>query len=76
MQDNEVLYSNQPIGIVVADTLEQAIYAASLVKTTYDAEKTTVDLHKGEMYTPKQVQMEPPVKVVGDPDAGRRAART
>ena len=35
LQDADVYYSNQPIGVVVAETLEQARYAASLVKVSY-----------------------------------------
>jgi xanthine dehydrogenase YagR molybdenum-binding subunit len=35
LQDSEVLYNGQPIALVVADTLERARHAASLVRTTY-----------------------------------------
>ena len=75
LQYADVLYSNQPIGIVVADTLEQATYAASLVKATYDTEKPVLDLHKGEKYAPARVQNEETDKTTGDPSAGRNAAR-
>ena len=74
LQTTDVFYSNQPIGLVIANTLEQATYGASLVKTTYASEKANVNMHKGEMYTPRRVQREEPVKVIGDPDAGKHAA--
>jgi xanthine dehydrogenase YagR molybdenum-binding subunit len=34
-QGPDILFSGQPIGVVVADTLEQARHAAALVRTTY-----------------------------------------
>jgi xanthine dehydrogenase YagR molybdenum-binding subunit len=34
--DAQIYYSNQPVALVVADTLERATHAASLVKVTYD----------------------------------------
>src|SRR3954471_13025798 len=34
--DNKVYFNGQPIAIVVAETLEKAQYAASLVKAQYD----------------------------------------
>ncbi len=36
LQDVEVKFSGQPIGLVVAETQAQAEYAASLVRVTYD----------------------------------------
>ncbi len=35
LQDTAVHYNNQPIGVVVAGTLNQALYAASLVGVKY-----------------------------------------
>lgn len=43
-QTDEVLYSNQPIGVVVADTLERAQHAANLVDVTYDVLRPQVAL--------------------------------
>jgi xanthine dehydrogenase YagR molybdenum-binding subunit len=36
LQDRRVLYADQPVAVVVADTLERAQYAASLVDIRYD----------------------------------------
>ena len=41
--DNIVRFNGQPIAIVVADTYERAVYAASLVKATYAKEKFNTD---------------------------------
>jgi xanthine dehydrogenase YagR molybdenum-binding subunit len=45
LQDAVIAYSNQPIGLAVADTFERAVHAANLVKVTEIAEPFTVDLH-------------------------------
>ena len=43
LQSDEIVFNNQPIALVVAETFEQARFAASLVKTTYAEEKPTTD---------------------------------
>ena len=45
-ENNMVRFNGQPIAIVVADTLERATYAASLVKTEYNKEEHHTDLHE------------------------------
>jgi xanthine dehydrogenase YagR molybdenum-binding subunit len=42
--DNIIRFSGQPVAIVIADTFERAVYAASLVKATYKEEKHNTDL--------------------------------
>ncbi|MET0394120.1 MAG: xanthine dehydrogenase family protein molybdopterin-binding subunit [Chitinophagaceae bacterium] len=44
--DNTVWSNGQPIAIVVADTYERAVYAASLVKAQYEKAPHETDLHK------------------------------
>lgn len=44
MQDDLVHYNGQPIGLVVADTLEHATAAASLVRATYTPSKSELDM--------------------------------
>jgi len=44
LQDNLVRYSSQHIGVVVADTFEQAMQAAALVKVRYDEEQPALNL--------------------------------
>ncbi|MFL9502731.1 xanthine dehydrogenase family protein molybdopterin-binding subunit [Rhodopseudomonas palustris] len=38
MQDDRIHWNGQPIGVVLADTQEQADYAVSLIRATYEAE--------------------------------------
>ncbi|RYY53471.1 MAG: xanthine dehydrogenase family protein molybdopterin-binding subunit, partial [Chitinophagaceae bacterium] len=44
LHNNEVVCYGQPIGLVVAETFEQARYAASRIHVTYDREEFTTDL--------------------------------
>ncbi len=44
LQNDRILYSNQPIAVVVADTLERATHAALLVRAREEPEKFTVRL--------------------------------
>ena len=44
--DNKVVSNGQPIAMVIADTIERAVHAASLVKTTYTAEPFDADFEK------------------------------
>jgi len=42
--DDKIYYNGQPVAIVIADTFERALFAASLVKATYQAEKHITSL--------------------------------
>ncbi len=43
LQDDKVRFNGQPVAVVVAETLEQAAHAASLVRIKYDEEKPITD---------------------------------
>src|SRR5205814_2154788 len=44
LRDDEIHYAGQHLGVVVAETFEQATYAASLVRVVYQAQPPIVDL--------------------------------
>jgi len=46
--NDQVLYSGQPVALVVADDLESARHAATLVRVEYDAEPHATDLRKNQ----------------------------
>ena len=48
LQSDKIVFSNQPIALVVAETFEQARFAAHLVKATYTKETSQTDLVKVE----------------------------
>jgi xanthine dehydrogenase YagR molybdenum-binding subunit len=52
LQDNRVNHQGQPIALVVADTLEQANHAATLVRVTYAAETGITDIGRAEPVDP------------------------
>lgn len=68
LQDDRVLYSNQPIAVAVAETFEAALEAASLVTTQYAAQTPSIRLDQGlpHAYVPKKVGG------AGDPGASSR----
>jgi len=76
LQDDRVLYNDQPIAVVVADTLENAQHAASLVRAVVRAERPVLDLarHLGESYAPAKTPRGPTDSNAGDFDRGFAAA--
>ena len=73
--DNIVRFNGQPIAIVVADTFERAVYAASLVKATYKEEKSSTDLDEA-IKTGKALEGNPyKENVRGEVDAWSKAER-
>jgi xanthine dehydrogenase YagR molybdenum-binding subunit len=78
LQSNRVLYAGQPIALVVAETLEAARHAASLVKVQYTREPHSVELEPGlaHAYKPAEggAHHEPADETRGDLSAGMAAA--
>lgn len=75
LQDDEVHYNNQPIAVVVADTLNQALYAASLIETRYQTISPNLDFEAGFPGAHPGSHGNQPANVsVGNVDAGLAAA--
>jgi xanthine dehydrogenase YagR molybdenum-binding subunit len=57
MQDDVIHYAGQPVAIVVADSLEQAQYAATLVQVSYaeTASVTTIGQGRADAYEPERI---------------------
>jgi xanthine dehydrogenase YagR molybdenum-binding subunit len=57
MQDEVVHYAGQPVAIVVADTLERAQHAATLVRVAYEEwpSTTTLDQGRDQAYEPERI---------------------
>ncbi|HEV3428564.1 MAG TPA: xanthine dehydrogenase family protein molybdopterin-binding subunit [Paraburkholderia sp.] len=75
LQDNVVRYSNEPVAVVVADTLEHATDAAQHVSVTYATTPPTLDFAhaKTQAHTPPSQPGRPVDSQRGDVDAGLRA---
>ncbi len=78
LQDDKVYYNGQHIAVAVADTLERAQYAASLVKITYHQDEAAIGMADAlaEAYPPKHFRngARPPDSSRGDLDAAWDAA--
>jgi xanthine dehydrogenase YagR molybdenum-binding subunit len=57
MQDDVIHYAGQPVAIVVADTLERAQHAATLVQVSYAQRSsvTTIDQGRTDAYEPEKL---------------------
>ena len=79
LQDDRVRYQGQPIALVVAETLEAAVHAATLLRVTYAAGVATTDITRAQpvLPTPKQTdkgERQPAVSQRGDPEGALAAA--
>jgi xanthine dehydrogenase YagR molybdenum-binding subunit len=79
LQDDRVNHQGQPIGLVIAETLEQAIHAATLARVTYAPETAITDIGSAEPVLPTRQKTDqgegrPPETRRGDPDSALAAA--
>src|SRR5215204_5122196 len=73
LQSDRVYFNMQPVALVVAETYEQARYAARLVKASYDAEKHTTDT-EAERERARAPSQGPPPKPRGNPEEAMKSA--
>ncbi|MCA1579037.1 MAG: xanthine dehydrogenase family protein molybdopterin-binding subunit [Acidobacteria bacterium] len=73
LQSDRIFFNMQPVALVVAETYEQARYAARLVKVSYNAEKHTTDTEavRDRGRFPSQG---PPPKPRGNPEEAMKIA--
>jgi xanthine dehydrogenase YagR molybdenum-binding subunit len=75
LQNDRVRYANQPIAVVIAETLESATEGAALLSPRYDTEPARVGLDATESFVPLSVGVgNPPEVHRGDVEAGLAAA--
>jgi xanthine dehydrogenase YagR molybdenum-binding subunit len=78
LYDDKILYSGQPIALVVADTFEAARYAASLVRADYVVEphdtNLMANLDRGHKPSRLKAGYSPPPDEKGDAEAAFAAA--
>jgi xanthine dehydrogenase YagR molybdenum-binding subunit len=75
LQDDLVRYANQPIAVVIADTLEAASEGALLLSPRYDVLPARADLDAAGSYVPPMVGVGHPAQVRhGDLEAGLAGA--
>ncbi len=79
LQDDKIWYADQPIAVVVADTLEHAQHAAARITATYDATAPIAEIEAalGDAYDPGTMGPSGEAQSSrGDLDAGLVAAKT
>src|ERR1700674_1029708 len=75
LQNDQVRYANQPIAVVIAETLEAATEGAALLSPRYDVLPARVGLDSGESFVPPAVGIGNPSEMRrGDVEAGLAAA--
>jgi xanthine dehydrogenase YagR molybdenum-binding subunit len=73
LQSDRIFFNGQPVALVVAETYEQARYAARLVKVTYDAQPHVTDTEQVRARGRVPEQGEPRMPR-GNPEAAMRIA--
>jgi xanthine dehydrogenase YagR molybdenum-binding subunit len=75
LQDDSVRYVNQPIAMVIAETLEAATEGAALVNPQYAIDSARTELQNGERYDVAAIGIgAPPRTAHGDVETGLAAA--
>src|ERR1700726_4255139 len=75
LQNDQVRYANQPIAVVIAETLEAATEGAALLSPRYEAQAARLGLDAGESFVPPAVGIGNPAEMRrGDVKAGLAAA--
>jgi xanthine dehydrogenase YagR molybdenum-binding subunit len=75
LQNDRIRYANQPIAVVIAETLEAATEGAALLSPRYDTEPARVGLDATKSFVPPGVGVGNPSEVHrGDVEAGLAAA--
>src|SRR4051794_18798570 len=79
LQNDRVNHQGQPVALVVAETLEQATHAATLVGVTYTSENGATDIGRAKPVLPTRQQtdqgeQQPPETRRGDAEAALTAA--
>jgi xanthine dehydrogenase YagR molybdenum-binding subunit len=75
LQNDRVRYANQPIAVVIAQTLEAATEGAALLSPRYDTAPARIGLDAAETFVPPSVGVGNPAEAHhGDVEAGLAAA--
>jgi xanthine dehydrogenase YagR molybdenum-binding subunit len=75
LQDDRVRYDRQPLAVVVAETFEQALEAASLIEIEYESEVPVSRVEdSNDRYAPEDIFGDPPDATRGDPERALASA--
>ncbi|MEQ4725597.1 xanthine dehydrogenase family protein molybdopterin-binding subunit [Nonomuraea sp. B19D2] len=74
LNTDEIFWYGQPIGVVVAESLEQARHAASLIHADYQRWPAALSMTGQKPFTPAHAVLEEPVSRIGDTRTAQAAA--
>ena len=74
MRDASIRSNGQPLALVLADTQEQADFAAGLIRVTYAEDPASLTLSPERAKAPKDVLGEPPTVEIGDAEEALAAS--
>ena len=76
MQDDSVHWNGEAVAVVLAESQEQADYAKSIIKISYESERPVVafDEAKAQARYPESILWDPPKVEIGDAEAALTAA--
>jgi len=74
MRDARVHWNGQPVALVLAETQEQADYAAGLIRVSYAQEPARLTLAPERAKPPKDILGEPPTVEIGDAEGALAAS--
>ncbi|HLX26692.1 MAG TPA: xanthine dehydrogenase family protein molybdopterin-binding subunit [Candidatus Cybelea sp.] len=74
LQNDRVEFDGQPVAVVIASTLEEAMHAARLVRVEYQPLLPQMDFDAAERYVPEEMFGGPAASRRGDPQAAFVAA--
>jgi xanthine dehydrogenase YagR molybdenum-binding subunit len=79
LQDDRVSHQGQPVALVIAETLEKASHAATLLRVTYAPEAAATDVSRAEPVDPshqknEQGEVQPDETRRGDPEGALASA--
>jgi xanthine dehydrogenase YagR molybdenum-binding subunit len=69
LRDGSIHWNGQPVALVLAETQEQADYAARCIRVTYAEEPPNLSFSLDRAKPPKSILGEPPTVAIGDAEA-------
>jgi xanthine dehydrogenase YagR molybdenum-binding subunit len=77
MQDATIHWNGEPVAVIVAESQEQAEYAATLIRVTYREEQASTSFEKMKIKArwPGKVMREPAKVAIGDAEAALRESK-
>jgi xanthine dehydrogenase YagR molybdenum-binding subunit len=67
LQDANVEFDRQPVAVVIAETFEEAVHAADLVRLEYETRPAIMHLDRAQRFVPKVLFGEPATRARGKP---------